>query len=143
MKFWHKLFNPHCQHCYDELIESKICNNCEYLKMQIAKLQQDNDKLLNELITPKEIINNSLEESSLPQPLNTSRFIPFSIKRQELETRDRKLANQQAEELKKNHNKNIESLEEEILSAKVDGVELSDLELEGSVRESMRESDAK
>lgn len=142
MNWIHKLFNPHCSHCKNDGEDNKICNNCEYLKCEIAKLQKLNNRLLNQILeTPIQPEINQLSET--PQPLNTSRFIPFSVKRQELESEDRKKAKLMSDELKKNHNHNIEELEKEILTAKVDGIELTDLKLEGSVRKNMRESDAK
>ena len=124
MNFWHKLFNPHCIHCHDELTESKICDNCEYLKQQLSILQQERNLLLGQILDkPEPIQHNELVEQ--PINLNTSRFVPFAVKRQELEARDRQIARNQAEDLKNNHNRNIETLEKEILEAKVDPVELN------------------
>lgn len=125
MNWIHKLFNPHCPHCRDEAEQSRVCDNCEYLKIQIAKLQQENERLLNNLLDDSPKINN-IEEVNVPVNLNTSRFIPFSVKRQELESRDRQIAKNQAEELKKNHNKNIEELEKEILDAKVEPLNIDE-----------------
>lgn len=132
INFFHQLFNPHCIHCHDEAEEAKICHNCEYLKIQISRLQEERDRLLDKLIEPTESVQaNRVDES--PINLNTSRFVPFSVKRQELESLDRQKARSMAEDLKRNYNKNIESLEKEILEARVDPLEiskLSDLPLE-------------
>lgn len=125
MNWIHKLFNPHCPHCRDEAEQSRVCDNCEYLKIQIAKLQQENERLLNNLLDDSPKVQ-TIEQSETPINLNTSRFIPFSVKRQELESKDRQIARSQAEELKKNHNKNIEELEKEILTARIEPLTLGE-----------------
>ena len=122
---FHSLFNPHCQQCRAEIEADLICNDCEYLKQQISLLQQERDKLLSQILDkPAE----SIEQSENPQPLNTSRFIPFSVKRQELEHASRIEAAAIANKIKNDHKENIESLEKEILSAKVEPVDLSGVE---------------
>lgn len=117
--------NPHCSHCRDEFERDLICNNCEYLKMQIAVLQRERDKLLDQLLIPT-AEPESIESMDSPQPLNTSRFIPFAVKRQELEKRDREIAKQRAEELIKKHHENVAELEKEVLEAKVPPIEVGD-----------------
>jgi hypothetical protein len=45
IKFIHHLLNPHCEHCAEEEREKRVCNSCEVLKMECARLQIENDRV--------------------------------------------------------------------------------------------------
>lgn len=89
-KFFHELFNPHCEHCSNERIDSSFCQSCENLKMQLSVYQQQNDKLINRLLTP---INESSPPAEIREskPLQT-KMVPWNVKRQQLEAESRELA---------------------------------------------------
>lgn len=86
MNWIHRLFNPHCESCYDELRDSKVCNSCEVLKSTVTRLQFENERLLNNiLIKPVEEARVSTENLRPIMP----KHIPWTVKRQMLETEDR------------------------------------------------------
>ena len=94
VKFFHEMLNPHCQHCDNERMReleqneiNRICPSCESLKMQLSLVNQQNEKLLNKLVTEKEEIIPIQQEQ--PRVLNTKGFIPFNVIRNRLETESR------------------------------------------------------
>ena len=94
IKFFHEFLHPHCQHCQEEKIQeieqneiNRICPSCESLKMQLSLVNQQNEKLLNKLVTEKEEIIPTQQEQ--PRVLNTKGFIPFNVIRNRLETESR------------------------------------------------------
>lgn len=123
--FFHKLFNPHCPHCREIELEDKVCNECEYLKIQISKLQNENEKLLNQLLNRNSVPQDRTVEPEENQVLKTG-FIPWRAKRQQLEMEDRQRVEQLRQNLVQNHNKDIENLEKEILGKEVDSIELNE-----------------
>jgi hypothetical protein len=114
MKWLHKLLNPHCPHCREELVESRICDTCEFLKLECARLQLENKFLLERLIPTGNIRSNENEvnksEPKIIQPLHQ----PWHVRRQLLEKEDRAMAAKLAEE---NRVINQQKLEKEILNA--------------------------
>jgi hypothetical protein len=93
VKFIHELMNPHCLHCKQErmqqleqdeinreiTLEQQRCKSCEYLQMELARLHQLLDKLTN---TKEETI----PVQTGPQKIvNTTSYVPFNVKRQQLE----------------------------------------------------------
>lgn len=97
VKFFHELFNPHCEHCeqlrMQELeqkeierelaIADKICSSCENLKIQLAVMNQ----LVDKLTTPQKVESLPLTETThkviLPQ------HIPWRVTREMREKESR------------------------------------------------------
>ena len=114
-KFWlaHK-FNPHCQHCEDLLIERNICNTCEVLKLENARLLD----LINKLTDPKPNESEPVVDYSDMKPLRPA-HIPWSVKRAELEHNDRETIKARREAANtKSDITSIQSLEDEVLGSK-------------------------
>jgi hypothetical protein len=88
--WFHRFFNPHCPHCAEELVQEMICESCETLKIENARLQRDNDRLLERILekpeTPKEREIAPVPQSVLPKTL------PWAVRRQMLEAEDREKA---------------------------------------------------
>jgi len=87
IKFFHKLFNPHCDHCAQELRDSKICPTCEVYRAQLELVNHEK-KLL--LATIEKISNPVIEEKEFPhtepiQPKN----VPWAARKRMLEAEDR------------------------------------------------------
>lgn len=90
IKWFHHLLNPHCPDCREEREESRICNSCEVLKMECARLQIENDKLLNRILekpTPEPV-----PDTSDLKPINSGLHKTWNVRRQMLEQEDRKAA---------------------------------------------------
>lgn len=87
IKFFHKLLNPHCDHCKEELHDSRICPTCEVYRSQL-ELANHEKKLL--LATIERISNPVIEEKEFPhtEPIQ-SRTIPWSARKRILESEDR------------------------------------------------------
>lgn len=79
----HHLFNPHCQECILEN-EARVhqCNKCECLERELSIAHQRIDQLI-EFLHPQETTTTS-DTTNTPQPIR-SRFVPWSVKRQQLE----------------------------------------------------------
>ena len=89
IKFFHRLFHPHCEHC---LLEQQ-CDTCDVLKSQLERANYEKDKLLAQLermVNPPVPIE---EPQELPQPLKP-RTVPWEVTRNILEQADRKKAEQ-------------------------------------------------
>lgn len=96
-RFFHELFNPHCEHCIDALRESRVCDTCEYLKMENARLHKENSILLDKLITkqgPKELKIEPKHE--ILHPISVGQINSWRVKRQLLENEDRNTARELA-----------------------------------------------
>lgn len=93
VQFFHHLFNPHCEHCKEEREDSRICTSCESLKYQIESLTYQIQKLLEALIqaTAKETTAQAPVDISSLKPI-TPRSIPWSLRKQQLETNSLKEA---------------------------------------------------
>jgi hypothetical protein len=84
------------------------CETCEVLKQELALAHNRNEKLLNSIITKPEV---PVEQGDTPQAI-MPKYVPWSIKRMELEKADRL----KAEELRRNFAKTeVEDLEKEVL----------------------------
>lgn len=88
VKFFHELRHPHCVDCISMEESNKICNSCETLKAQLEIANYEKKLLLN-LIKPTE--ETSIEPIK-EEPIRTSRFIPWNVKRQQLEEASREAA---------------------------------------------------
>lgn len=82
--WWHRFWNPHCSHC-------NPCVSCEYLKIQIEKLQLKNDELLQGIL--KGMTNETKPLlAEIPPELVKPKFVPWRVRRQMLEQEDAKAA---------------------------------------------------
>src|SRR5687767_6423356 len=88
--FFHRLFNPHCSHCADELRDNKVCNSCEVLKTQLEAANYQINQLTQAWINKDKIVISppSTEVLKLIMP----RHVPWRVRQQELEAEDRKAA---------------------------------------------------
>jgi hypothetical protein len=86
--FFHKLFNPHCPDCKEELRESKINEVVEGLKLENARMQEMIDKLFDRLLEKPETPIEEVKPASTVKPAQ----IPWRVRQQMLEADDRKTA---------------------------------------------------
>lgn len=116
-QYWleHKL-NPHCQHCEDLVLDSKVCNSCEVLKLENARLLD----LIDKLTTPVKSEEEDKTDYSNLKPIRPA-HIPWNVKRQELEQSDRATARaaREASNAPKSDITAIKELEDEVLGAEV------------------------
>lgn len=110
MKWLHRLLNPHCIHCIEELRENRICNSCETLRNQLADSNAERIRLF-ELIIKKETPDNQSVPYTEPLKPTTSRFTPWSTRKQILETEDKEKAR-----ILRQHSASVEDLEKEVLN---------------------------
>ena len=122
MNFIHRWLNPHCTHCIEAARESRICDSCETLKLEIARLRQDNERLLDRLLKEPELPKVQIEQDL--RPINPSRFMSWNMRREMLERESRDAALKLQEKMKSNKlqptnspvniNKSVEELEREL-----------------------------
>lgn len=114
MILWlHRLFNPHCPHCQEERQESRVCQSCETLKMQLGISNHEKEQLLATIL-----------ESTRPaheQPLSPvdyeklkPKLMTWNVRRQMLEAEDRAAAKILADQKKKSVSDQIADLEKEV-----------------------------
>lgn len=114
IKFFHELFNPHCAHCLDIARENRICSTCEYLKMEVAQLRQQNQELIEKLTNKPTRTENKTEATQEFKPINPGLVRSWAVKRQLLENEDRATAKALQE------NKiSTDKLEDKVLGVKV------------------------
>lgn len=111
MKWLHRLFNPHCEHCLDEIHEERRCKTCEVLEMELNHIRNENERLLNQLLNPKIVTESKVDTSEL-KPVYT-RGIPWNVRKQTLEREDRD-RNEKLKEAGKPDVNEIEKLEKEL-----------------------------
>ena len=114
IKFFHQLRHPHCEHCTEELVTSKICDSCETLRVQLERANYDKNELLTrilELTAPK---NEVVEKRELV-PITQPRQIPWAVRRQMLEAEDRKKAQLLAKAPQPTAPQTVEELEKDIV----------------------------
>jgi uncharacterized Zn finger protein (UPF0148 family) len=87
LNFWHRLLNPNCPDCALALHESQYCKSCETLKQTVARLEDENRRLLNHLLAPKPIILEHSEHEEL-EPIRPA-HVSWNARRQMLEAEDR------------------------------------------------------
>jgi len=87
--WFHRFLNPHCPDCKLDSQDKKVCQSCETLRMEIARLTSDNERLLNGLLD-KSIT--SKEEPKVPIMLKPPSNVPWTVRRQMLEREDRERA---------------------------------------------------
>lgn len=81
MNWFHKLLNPHCEHCLEERINPEV----EYLKAELSRLQDKYDRLVERLVNPIPVKSetDTVSDNNL-EPLRSG-YKPWSQKRAELE----------------------------------------------------------
>lgn len=116
VNWFHKFLNPHCTACRAELEFEMTCESCEILKMEIARLRDENSRLLDRI----------LEKPSIAPPISSEglkpimpRNIPFRVRQQMLEAEDREKAQairraQTITEVNPNTSQSIEEIEKEL-----------------------------
>lgn len=87
-------------------LESKVCHSCETLKTQI-----EFQNLLIQELTRKDIPEIKTETQDL-KPISTTRHIPWTVRRAQLEKQDRELA----QKLRSEKEITIENLDSELES---------------------------
>lgn len=92
IKWIHHLLNPHCPDCrqekeeiYERKEHERACSSCEILRQQLAFANETNRHLI-ESITRKE--NDSPPSAEAPNIVKPA-FIPWRVRRQQLEAEDR------------------------------------------------------
>lgn len=106
IKYFHHLFNPHCDHCDHD----KACKNCEVLQQLLTEERFEKKRLLDTLLS----VTNPVAK---PEPDRTVAFedirpkhTPWRVKKEMLEAEDRR----HAALLKAEYDKSIEKLEHEL-----------------------------
>lgn len=116
INFFHKLFNPHCEHCLELEKENRRDPLIEHLELEISLLRQENSKLLFELLNSKITKTEIKEESKVDNQslqIITNRQRRWPQIQKELERNSR----QEAALLKQNA-KNVEEFEKLLVSEK-------------------------
>lgn len=117
MNWWHRFWNPHCEHCQEE----RRCLTCDVLKIELERANYDNRKLLEQIeriVNPQPILSDQTEE--LPEPIRP-RQVPWGIEKNILEAESRikaRILREKAEESKQfkdqtKDRKTIEDLEKD------------------------------
>jgi hypothetical protein len=111
IKFFHRLFKPHCPSC----IAEKECKSCETLRSLLETEKFEKQKLLNALLEKHQVP--AFETTATPEPIQPAKFVPWRVRQQMLENEDKKRAElmrakarEQAESIK-----STERLERELL----------------------------
>jgi hypothetical protein len=95
IKFFHQLFNPHCQHCADERreqrAENRYCASCESLANENSRLVRDNERLMDLLLEKPTAPADKVTNVENLKPIQTTRlpFVPTAVRRQMLEQESR------------------------------------------------------
>lgn len=116
INFFHKLLNPHCQQCADEMRESKVNETVEVLKSELTAMRYQNEQLLKVItdLHKPPVVQELTQE--VTKSVNSG-TIPWRIRQQMLENEARQAAvilrNKQAESAESK--KSTEQLEKELL----------------------------
>ena len=110
------------------VIPEHHCENCDTLRIQVEQLRQDNKTLLDRLLEKPAEREPASPEIFTPIKTSASRHVPWSVRRQMLETEDREKA-----KLLKNAPKPADAVSQE---------DVADLEREVGIAAAERESQA-
>ena len=91
------------------MFTKKPCETCEFLKLELYKAQDLNNRLLERLLE-KPVVPIEVEHE-LPQPIG-SQYVPWHVKKQQLERDDREKF--KAIQDAKTEYKNVDQLEKEV-----------------------------
>jgi len=83
MNFFHRLFNPHCPHCAEEL----VCTSCEDWKRLYESEKAEKQRLLNIILSTMEDDVEELKPAVAPEPV-ISKIVPWRVQREMLERED-------------------------------------------------------
>jgi len=83
--FFHRLFNPHCPECREELREKAINPVEEALKLENARMQEMIDRLFDRLLEKPEAVVEEPRPASVAKPT----FVPWRVRQQMLQDQDR------------------------------------------------------
>lgn len=114
-KHWfHHLFNPHCPQCEEVEQEKKVCQSCEVLKLQLAIANDEKRQMLETILS----MSNPPKQETAPPPVDWEKLRPraatWNIRKQMLETEDRRKAQILAQQKKDAITNDIAKLEEEL-----------------------------
>lgn len=110
INFFHKLFNPHCEHCIADAREAKHCNTCDILRMELARTQAENRILLDRILEKPSLVIDKAPSPEL-MPIMPKQHLSFTAKRQMLEENDRQSAKLKRDNESKT---NVDELEKEL-----------------------------
>ncbi len=105
IQFFHHILAPHCVECQEINERNSVCPSCETLRQQLALANQNNEKLLERLLSPS---NN--ESNRPPTEITMPKTISWAVRKQMLEREDRERARLMREAPKPT----VESLEKEL-----------------------------
>lgn len=112
----HHLFEPHCSLCQEAMMEGKICQSCETLKMQLSIANHEKQEMLNTILSltkrPDEQTSPIVEYEKIKPKMMT-----WNVRKQMLEAEDRKAAMLLAEQKQRtdtSRSESIEALEKEL-----------------------------
>ena len=122
MKWFHKFFNPHCEHCMELERERRVCLSCETLRTQLAESNYGKKQLLQRVLQPSGPVSNVViepVESDLRPVQLANRHLPWASQRARLEeaSRLKKLELDKEESIRKDLEKKNKELEKEVLGA--------------------------
>lgn len=122
--FFHRLFNPHCEHCREKEELDAHCETCEVLKQELAFLRQERNILLDKLLN-KDIVDQSADKEVDLENFKSLRptHVPWAVRKQMLENEDRQQA------------KLMRDKKKEIPQVKTEGVQLTVKEMESVIGE--------
>lgn len=112
IKIWNALvdyilFKLDYNQSYDRLLESKLCPNCEYLKLIIEKEKLEKMDLVDKLIAIPEVTHEEIKEHKPIMP----NFTPWRVQKAMLEKEDRERFSRMHGE---GNDKDVEGLEVEL-----------------------------
>jgi|SRR5882672_9047718 len=89
----HHILEPHCQQCREERQEERqedsVCASCETLRLQLEIANYEKRQLLESILRPQQSVPSAIQGT--PQALQP-KSIPWSVRKQMLESEDRKQA---------------------------------------------------
>lgn len=87
----HQLFHVHCEQCKLDELQARECDSCDNLKIQLEAERQENERLLNHIIT---LTGKPVNEQSSPaQPqIPIGKTLSWRTQKALLEERDRETA---------------------------------------------------
>ena len=114
INFFHRFFNPHCEHCKEERLlerESNRCQNCDTLHELLNQEHAENHVLMEQIIK----LTDPKIEVVQPEPviIEKPKKVAWLNERARLEEEDRKRSQQIKENLE-NADKTTEELEREV-----------------------------
>ena len=86
INFFHRLFNPHCEHCKEEQQENRVCSSCETLREQLRIANHTNEQLISRLLEKPTV---EATQQRAPQMASKPTMVPWNVRRQMLEQEDR------------------------------------------------------